>query len=194
MAESKTDRIRKKVNKTVRSKNSETSSRKKIIMAEKRSIIMHKIRKNIFLIVTVIIILSVVLIYTNSNKKIAIDENVNISNLNLNEYSTEIVNLYDRDGQLDKFETEMNRVQTLIGTYLISNSTLNENSFSNLVKTLNSEINKDKWAILNSEKSNYYNGEYIIDNNGNLKFKFGSKKIEPNWINSEILQRYITLN
>jgi hypothetical protein len=179
---------------TIKNKNGKTISREKIIMAERKSIIKSKFRKNILKIATLLFALFIVIFFINSNKKITVDEYTDISKLNVNRYSTEIVNLYNRDNQLDKFLVEMNRVQTLVGTYIISNSTLKENSFSELIKTLNNEINSEKWVKLDSKKSNYYNGKYNIDNNGNVKFKFDSKKIEPSWINSENISRYITLN
>ncbi|MDD2376770.1 MAG: hypothetical protein PHD15_04165 [Clostridia bacterium] len=194
MIENKTDRIRNNLNTTIKSKYGKTSSREKIIMAERKSIIINKFKKNIFKISTVLLILLIVLIYTNSNKKIVVDEYSDISELNVNKYSSEIVALYNRNDQLDKFKEEMSRVQTLVGTYVISNSTLKENSFSELIKTLNNEINNDKWVNLDSEKSKYYNGKYNIDSNGNVKFKFNNKEIEPNWINNEDISRYITLN
>jgi len=177
-----------------KSKHNITSSREKIIMAEKKSIIINKFKKNILKIAALFIVFLIIIFIVISNKKVDINANSNISKLDADKYSVEIINLYNGTNQLDKFTVEMNRVQNLIGTYLISNSTLKENSFSELVKTLNSEINKDKWVKLSSEKSIYYNGKYTIDNNGNLKFKFESKKIEPNWINNESIARYITLN
>jgi len=200
MIESKANKIRNNkvsknnINTTIKSKQGKTSSREKIIMAERKSIIVNKFKKNILKVSPVLLILFIVLIYANSSKKVDIDENSNISNLNVSKYSNEIVALYNKDDQLDKFLTEMSRVQTLVMTYVITNSTVNEGSFSDLVKTLNNEINKDKWVKLDSEKSNYYNGKYTIDNNGNVKFKFETKEIEPNWINSENISRYITLN
>lgn len=200
MIESKANRIRNSkvsknnINATIKSKQGKTSSREKIIMAERKSIIVNKFKKNILKVTPVLLILVIVLIYANSNKKLEINENSDISNLNASKYKNEIVELYNRNDQLDKFLTEMSRVQTLVGTYVITNSTLNENSFSELVKTLNNEINNDKWVKLDSEKSNYYNGKYTIDDNGNVKFKFETKEIEPSWINSENISRYITLN
>jgi len=200
MIENKANRIRNNkvsknnINATIKSKQGKTSSREKIIMAERKSIIVNKFKKNILKVTPVLLILFIVLIYANSNKKLDINDNSDISNLNASKYKNEIVKLYNRDDQLDKFLIEMSRVQTLVGTYLITNSTLSEDSFSELVKTLNNEINNDKWVKLDSEKSNYYNGKYTIDNNGNVKFKFETKEIEPSWINSENISRYITLN
>lgn len=143
---------------------------------------------------TLLLVLIVIAIFTSINQKINVDENSDIAALNADKYSKEIVNLYNRDQQLNEFYTEMNRVQTLVGTYLISNCTLNDNSFSGLVKNLNKEINNDIWPSLNSEKSKYYNGKYSIDENGNLKFKFSSKKIEPTWIHDESIARYVIFN
>ncbi len=174
------------------------SNREKIMIMEKRSIMINNIKiffkKNFLKLSILFLALLVILIYTNSNKKISINEYSNISELNASKYSSEIVNLYNRDGQLDLFLTEMNRVQSLVGIYLISNSTLKENSFSDLIKDLNKEINNDNWLKLDSEKSKYYNGKYTIDDTGNLKFKFGNKNMEPNWINNDNISRYVILN
>jgi hypothetical protein len=172
----------------------EKSIRDKIKMIERKSAILNNLKKNGIKVAMLILVLLVILIYTNLNKKIVIDEYTNISKLSSNKYSKEIVNLYNRDGQLDMFLNEMDRVQNLVGVYVISNSTLRENGFSDLIKTLNKEINNDKWVKLNSEKSKYYNGKYSIDNDGNVKFKFDTKKIEPSWVSNESISRYIILN
>lgn len=200
MIESKvgSNKVKNNINAVTKSKHGKKSSREKIMMVEKRSIILNNLnvffKKNFLKITMLLLVLLIILVYTNSNKKISIDEYSDISKLSSNKYSSEIVNLYNRDGQLDIFLTEMNRVQNLVGIYLISNSTLKENSFSELIKTLNKEINDDEWKNLNSEKSKYYNGKYTIDDSGNLKFKFDSKDIEPEWINNENISRYVALN
>ncbi len=172
----------------------EHSCREKIRMIERKSAILSKVKKNFIKIAALVSVILVILIFTNLNKKIVIDEYTNIAELSSNKYSKEIIQLYNRDGELDTFLKEMNRVQSLIGVYVISNSTLKESSFSDLVKNLNKEINNNEWIKLNSSKSIYYNGQYTIDDSGNLKFKFGSKNIEPSWINDESIRRYITLN
>lgn len=198
MIESKVGSNKIRSSKLSKNKHGKKSSREKIMMVEKRSAIVNNtkvfLKKNFLKITILLFALLVILVYTNSNKKISIDENTDISKLSSDKYSSEIVNLYNRDGQLDEFLIEMNRVQSLVGIYLISNSTLKENSFSELIKTLNKEINNDKWVDLNSEKSKYYNGKYTIDDSGNLKFKFASKEIEPDWISSDSISRYIILN
>jgi hypothetical protein len=186
------------INILTKNNNHKKTSREKIIIAEKRSIIKNNIKmffkNNVFKIATTLLILFVILVNMNMNKKINIDENTDISKLSYAKYNSEILDLYNRDGQLDLFLAEMNRVQSLVGMYVVSNSTLKENSFSNLVKTLNKEINDDNWVTLNSEKSKYYNGTYSIDESGNLKFKFSNKSIEPEWINDGNISRYIILN
>lgn len=179
---------------SIKSKIAKTNSREKIKEIEKNAIIRNKRNRNLFTLTTLLLVLTIILMYNNSNKKIAIDEYSNIINLDSKKYQTEILELYNREGELEEFLTEMNRVQSLIGTYLISNSTLEENSFSGLTKSLNKEINKEIWVKLNSEKSKYYYGEYIIDNGGYVKFKFDSKEIQPNWINDVRVSKYIILN
>lgn len=179
---------------SVKNKMAKTNSREKINEIEKNAIIRNKRNRNLFTVTTLLLVVTVILLYNNSNKKIVIDEYSNIVDLDSKKYQSEILQLYNREGESEAFLTEMNRVQTLIGTYLISNSTIDKNSFSDLIKSLNKEINKEIWVNLNSEKSKYYYGEYRIDSGGYVKFKFGSKEIEPNWINDEQISKYIILN
>lgn len=191
--------INSKSSKSITSKKmGKTNSREKINAIERRIIILKNLRtffkRNVLKVATLLIILSVIIVYTNSNKREVVDASSDISTLSAGKYSSEIVSLYNRDGEQDAFLKEMNRVQSLVGTYVISNSTLKEDSFSNLIKTLNKEINENSWTELKSEKSKYYNGKYTIDENGNLKFKFASKQIEPLWINNKDVSKYIILN
>jgi hypothetical protein len=171
-----------------------TNSREKIMEIEKNAIIRNKRNKILFTLSTLLLCLLVILIVKNLDKKIVIDEYSNITELDPNKYQAEILSLYNREGQLEAFLKEMDRVQSLVGRYLISNSTLKEDSFSNLVKTLNNEINREIWVELDSEKSTYYLGKYSIDENGYVKFRFETKEIQPNWINDERVQKYIILN
>lgn len=181
-------------NSIIKEKMVKTSSREKIMQLEKNAIIKNKRNKVIFTLSALLLVLVIVLVYNNSNKKIIIDEYTDISDLNANKYQSEILDLYNRDGQLEAFMQEMDRVQSLVGTYVISNSTLKSNSFDELISKLNNEINDDTWVELNSQKSKYYLGKYSIDDKGYVKFKFGSKKIEPEWINNSEIERYIILN
>lgn len=179
---------------SIKSKIAKTNSREKIREIEKNAIIRNKRNRNLFTLTTLLLVLTIILIYNNSNKRIAIDEYSNIIDLDSKKYQSEILQLYNREGELEAFLTEMNRVQTLVGTYLISNSTLEENSFRELTKNLNKEINKEIWVKLNSEKSKYYYGDYTIDNSGYVKFKFNTKEIEPKWVNDDSVSKYIILN
>lgn len=181
-------------NSIIRTKMVKTSSREKIMEIEKNAIVRNKRKKLIFTLSTLLLVLVIILAYNNSNKKIEIDELTDISSLNADKYQSEILNLYNRDGQLELFEQEMDRIQSLVGTYVISNSTLKANSFNDLITKLNNEINDNTWVELSSQKSKYYLGKYSIDENGYVKFKFSTKKIEPKWINDKEIEKYIILN
>lgn len=181
-------------NSIIRTKMVKTNSREKIMEIEKNAIIRNKRKKLIFTLSTLLLVLVIILAYNNSNKKIEIDELTDISSLNADKYQSEILNLYNRDGQLELFEQEMDRIQSLVGTYVISNSTLKANSFNDLITKLNNEINDNTWVELSSQKSKYYLGKYSIDENGYVKFKFSTKKIEPEWINNKEIEKYIILN
>ena len=61
-------------------------------------------------------------------------------------------------------------------------------------KEIVKELKKDSWSGILNNKSTYYVGQYILDEKCNIKFKFKSKEIEPNWINDEEVKKYIILN
>lgn len=140
------------------------------------------------------LVLVVVIIGYNLINNVKWIDNINdsdISALNPSTYSDEIVELYNRDGEQEKFETYINELEQSIAIYLISNTTVDEGSFEDVTITAQNYVNSDDWSIFNLEKDEYYNGNYIVDENGNVKFTFAINSIEPNWAsNSE----YVVLN
>ena len=145
-------------------------------------------------VVLAIILLIVVVVCVINKPNVLINDNTNIENLDTSKYAKEIVNQYNKEGQKELFLTEMDRIQNLVGMYLLSNITEEQSSLDKILKEVESELKSNNWNKILNNKSTYYKGEYSLDESGNLKFKFASKEIEPNWVKDEKVAKYIILN
>lgn len=135
-----------------------------------------------------------VIIKVSNKPKIILTDSTIFTTLNVDEYSSDILAMYNREGQVDLFKTEMDRIQSLIGNYLIENMTINQEDTKKLIKNVQKELSSKTWGEILSQKSTYYVGQYKVEENGNLKFKFASKSIEPSWVKDEKVAKYIILN
>lgn len=184
----------KNTNKTVvDKKNNNDRSKKMNISVKKYSI---KPRFYIFLLAIVVltIIISINLILSSLKITPVIDSNLDTSHMNVSKYSKQIKEQYETDGEKSKFIEEYNKIQSAVGIYIMDNSTLDQNSFSQIVKKIKSELSKSDWKNLNIEKSTYWSGNWTIDDSGNVKFKFSQKSVEPSWSKDEEVSNIITLN
>lgn len=144
-----------------------------------------------FIIILVLIVVFIVVLVVSSNSK-NINENTDISKLNSNKYSEKILEEYEKDGKKEQFLKEYDEIQNAVGVYLIENSTLNENSFENIVSDTKKILEKDNWEALNVNKPETWNGTWTLDDSGNVKFQFGKKEIEPSWSkDSEVSSKII---
>ena len=123
-----------------------------------------------------------------------INTNTDITKINANKYSKQILAEYEKDGMEQSFLEYYEKLQTAIGMYIFNNSTLDSNSFSDISKTLNEDLKNSKLEKLGMDKSTLWNGNFSIDENGVLKFKFANKGIEPSWIKDDKLQSKVILN
>ena len=140
-----------------------------------------------------IIFLVIVLINFSDGSNVKLTEN-NVSKVDISKKASEIVSMYNRDGEKELFIKEMSRIQNLVATYLISNMTTDETSKEGVIEEIKNELSSDNWNKILSEKSSYYRGTYLIDENGNVKFKFETEFIEPSWIKDEDVSKYVVLN
>ena len=86
----------------------------------------------IFIIVSIIVIFIIVFVTLLCNKKQEINDNTNISELNIKKYSSEIKENYELEGKKDKFIEDYYYVQNGVRMYILNNSTLEDNSFESL--------------------------------------------------------------
>ncbi|MNP75467.1 hypothetical protein D3C76_1725310 [compost metagenome] len=76
----------------------------------------------------------------------------------------------------------------------MNNSTLDKNSFKDIVKDMKKELSKSEWKLLNLEKSKYWSGNWSLTDEGDVKFKFSKKDIEPDWIKDNDISSMVILN
>ena len=151
-------------------------------------------KKFLIIVFSIVVIISVIIIVVSLNKKIEINDSTDISKLNATKYCTEIKSEYNKDENKNKFIDDCNKIQEKIGMYIINNSTLDDTSFENLILKLNENLADNNFSIIEMESPTYWNGTWSVDNKGKLKFKFSSKKIEPNWISDVTVSNFVITN
>lgn len=163
----------------------DTKSNKKIVIKNK---------KKFTIVISVIVFLVVIIILLLLNNKKDLAKVDDYSKLNAKKYSDELLEEYNKEEGKDKFLEDYDFIQGAVGMYIMNNSTNEEESFSNIITQLKEELKRDTWGKLDYEKPTFWNGEYSVDDNGIVKFKFGNKSIEPRWINDDELNGKIILN
>ena len=107
----------------------------------------------------------------------------NISSANAKKYSNEILTKYETKEMKQEFIDNYIKIQNAVGMYIMNNTTTEEGSFDNIILKLRKALKSNNWEIINIEKPDLWNGEWQLDQDGNVKFKFSIKDIEPSWIN-----------
>ena len=143
--------------------------------------------RGVIVVIACVIIINIV----NSIKWIPDINKVDISAINPNTYSNEILEKYNQDSEKEKFEEYIVKLEENIAIYILNNTTVKDDSFKKLVDDAEKIINSNNWTKLNIKKDEYYNGKYFLDENGKLKFRFEIKEIEPNWAKDS---KYVILN
>ncbi len=147
------------------------------------------ISMSIFILIIVFICILISKITLNSDLK-----NKSVSEINPQKNYSKILEIYNKDGMKEKFIKDYNEVQNAVGMYIMNNSTIQNDSFSNIILQLNSEFRKDKWDENIINKPSDWNGTWSVDENGIVKFKFSSSKIEPKYIDDEEIAKKVIKN
>lgn len=164
---------------------------KKVIKINNKSYTIN-LPRFVISICCIILVLVIVFNIFSGNKEIT--ANTNIDELNAKKYSKQILTEYEKAGQKDKFLEDYEKVQTAVGMYILSNSTLEDDSFDKISKDLNKDLLKNDWKIVNEGRPSTWNGKWSINEQGVLKFKFDNKEIEPSWKNDNELSNKLILN
>lgn len=150
--------------------------------------------KFITFIAIILVVIIVGICIAVSNSKIKIDENTNISELNVKKYSEEIKAQYEQEGKNSKFVEDWDSIQDAVAMYLIENYPADNTQVSLLIEEINAVLKSDNWEKFGITKPTMWNGSWQSNENGNVAFKFAVKEIEPSWANTLSDQGYIILN
>lgn len=195
--------IDKNRNKKINSANNANKTNKPIKynnknkMSKKVSTVIFKNRFYIIIVVVFVLIMlsiSLKLVLSSIKTQTVFDNNMDVTSVNISKEAQKIKTQYESEGQKDRFVTEYDKIQSAIGAYAIDNTTLDKNSFKDIIKNINNILSKSDWSKLNLEKSNYWAGKWSIDDSAKLSFKFSKKEIEPNWINDQDVADMIVKN
>lgn len=146
-----------------------------------------------FIIISLIVIIGIIVIVA-MNVKVKVDENTELSKLNVNKYKNEIKAEYEKEGKDEEFVQDWGKVQEEVGRYFIENYSYEQEEIDKLIKQVNETLNSEDWSILEISKPSMWNGKWSIDLDGRVIFKFASKDIEPDWAKTLSDSSYIELN
>ena len=154
------------------SKNKNSNNNKFVIKDKKR-----------FIAFILIVVVIVIIFFCVTNAKVEIKHTTDITKLDTKKYLNELAEIYSN--KKDKFLEDYEKIQGGVGMYIISNTTLDDNSFSILYTDVNTILSSDDWGKIEVDKNTFWKGTWSINQDGILQFKFESKELEPNWIVDE---------
>lgn len=141
-----------------------------------------------------IIFFCVILIVMFLNKSVNIDEKTDISKLDAKKNSNQIVQKYNEEGMKAQFLVDYDAVQTASAMYMLNNMSSESNSLDSILSTLKEDLKKSKFEVLDTQRPSIWNGDWSINQEGTIKFKFKTKTIEPIWINDQDVISKVILN
>lgn len=150
-------------------------------------------RFSISLGIVIFIVVIICILISNINKP-NINKDTDISSINADKNSNELLKIYNTLEMKEKFVNDYEEIQKAVGMYILNNSTMESDSFSKIITTLNNEFSKDIWDEKIVNKPDTWNGIWRVDDDGKVKFKFATKKIEPDWINDDNIINMIQKN
>lgn len=174
----------KKVRK-VKKEVKENKSDKKVVIKDKKKFLIA------FGVFALIIAIVVIIICT---RKPQINENSNISELNVNKYGEEIKKEYEEEGKDLVFKKDWDEIQDAVGKYLIQNYPLESADVPIFLAEISDLLKGNDWSRFEIKRNTMWNGTWDIDETGRVKFKFSDKSIEPSWVQNYSEQGYIILN
>ena len=178
--------------KKVDTKNVKKENKKEVNKKDTNNKIHIKDKKKfVICLLGVLLVIVIVIVLVLLNQKQDISTIKDYSSLNASKYSEELLAKYQTVESKNKFLEDYDKIQGAIGVYIIDNSTMEEDSFTKLIKNIKQMLEKEDFSKLSIEKPDFWNGKWQIDDQGIVQFKFGSKDITPKWINDEELANKI---
>jgi len=85
-------------------------------------------------------------------------------------------------------------IETNIAMNIFESDIVNDEELGIKIKSINLILEGNNWKKIGIQKPNNWQGNWYLNKEGRLKFKFARKEIEPLWIDSTEIQEYIIKN
>lgn len=165
---------------------------KNVKIKNKKIVIKNKKKFIRCVVIFCLVLLLIFLTSAFSNKEIVINNDTNMSNININKHSKEVKLYYE--GLMNDFVIEYNDVQNLVWTYIYNNVS-NDKNIEKLIDEVNTIFSSNDWSTIGLKKNAKWRGSYRIDKSTNaLIFKFENKDIEPTWVEDNSISYMIEKN
>ena len=178
-------------------KTKKTNKMQKLSSINKNSKLVFENKFYVILVVAfvaILLVISLSIVLSSIKEKPVFNDNMDTTHMNISKNAENIKAQYQKDDQKQKFLDEYDKIQSAVGTYAIGNTTMDKNSFKDIIKKLNNILAKDDWKDLDIENPSYWAGKWSVDDSAKLKFKFSQKNIEPSWINDDDISGKIIKN
>lgn len=113
----------------------------------------------------------------------------------LNEKNSGKIRLvYNSNEKKEQFLNLAKDIEIRTVNYYI-NTITPKKSLEVVISNMNKEFSKKEWTLIDMKKPKEWIGSWSADKkNGDVKFKFLNKKMEPNWIDDKDVIKYIIKN
>lgn len=134
-------------------------------------------QKQVLLVILIPVLVSLLLIFLNSKN----DGYTNDGEYNSLEYK-------------EMFLNDAKYIEIKLSNLILDGSVTNQATLDKKVNTINKILKGKSWDNLDMKYIGRWDGNWYLDNNGMVKFKFSSGNIEPKWIQNSDISVYIVKN
>lgn len=140
------------------------------------------------LIAIVIIAISVVVSQYNKNKTIIPDKSMQVVSSN---DMLKIKAAYEAEGKKQEFLDLCENIELAVANKFLDGSVTNDAELSKAIAKINSVLASEDWSYLGLNASNYWMGEWKLDDKGAVIFTFQNENMKPNWTQDKDVKGYI---
>lgn len=147
--------------------------------------------RNIILLVVLIAIIILVIFIPKSG---TFSPDVTKNKYKVQDNAEELKLTYEKDGNKEKFLTDVSNIQNAVSMALLSDEIVNETELNKRIEEINKVLKKEDWSMLDIDIPTFWIGTWSVDETGTVKFTFINNKCIPSWANDEDAKVHIVLN
>lgn len=152
---------------------------------------LNKLVRNLIILVIFIAIIILIICIPNSGEFLP---NVNKSRYRNGKNAEELKQVYEQEGNKEKFLLDVANVQNAVSMALLTEDVVDEKSMNERVKEINKELKQNDWEMLGIDVPTFWVGIWSINKKGTVKFTFLNKESLPNWAYEEDVKNHIILD